>query len=224
MNSPPKWSSIDSEVQAQVERVRDLHRRSVEATDAARRSAEAVAATEREDKARRSAALAEGAEVDPGADRERIAEAETQAERDAEASAVLADAYSRARSRLDLVADERSEAWATEARKRLDRAAVELGAAVEVVEASYAGWRAARGQLELAENERARRKGGVAPDVPVPGLRAPGGHPILASVVIAALASLAEPEAVEPEPEPLSDDDRRTLVAQGVEIHGPGLG
>jgi hypothetical protein len=222
MNSPPKWSSIDPEVQSQVERVRDLHRRSVEATGAARRSAEAVAATEREDKARRSAALAEGAEVDPGADRERIADAEAQAERDAEASAVLADAYSRARSRLDLVADERSQAWAAEARKRLDRAAVELGAAVEVVEASYAGWRAARGQLELAENERARRKTGVAPDVSVPGLQAPGGHPILASVVIAALARVTEPESVEPEREPLSVEERRALVATGVEVHTLG--
>ena len=203
-----------------------MHRRSREASAKAREASENVAAIEREDQARRADALAQGADVDPGRDRETIATAEREAEVAAEAASVLERAYGQARSRLDAVCAERAEPWALEARKRLDRSAVELRAAVEVVEAAYAGWREARGQLALAENEHARRKSGIAADVAVPGLLAPGGNPILGSTVISALSHVADPEPVEvePESEPLTVEDRRAIVASGGQVLGPGLG
>ena len=223
---PPSWHALDAEVEAAAERVRDLHRRSLQASATARVASERVAEVEAADRRRRSAALADGANADPGADAKAIAKAEREAEQASEAASVLADACSEAQARLDAVIAGRSEPWEAAARQALDEASAELRGAVDALADAYAAWRCARGQLNLTLSERSRRKNGDGIDATLPELRKRSGEAMSASEVIAALGNLtADPaEPPEIEREPLNTDERRELVRAGVEVHGPGFG
>ena len=218
MSAPPKWSSIDRIVQSQVERTRELDRRSREASAKAREASENIAAIERDDQRRRSDALAEG-KRDPGRDADKIATAEREAQEAAEAATILADAYATARAKLDAVCDDRSEPWAAEARKRLERAAVELRAGAEVVASAYQ--RMERRRADRLSSQRASARGARAASLRTlrfPDLEAPGGNPILGSDVIAALAHVADPVEVESESQTMSAEARRTFVATGGQV------
>ena len=115
---PPAWLAVDAEVQAALDRARDLHERARTASAEARTASEAVAEAEHADQRRRSMVLADGGE-DPGRDEAKILRAEKAAEAAAERAGVLAEAATEAERRFQRVCEERAEPWGRAAREAL---------------------------------------------------------------------------------------------------------
>ena len=208
-----RWTSIDAEVEAARVRAVELTERSREASEKAREASAKVAEVEREDRARRARALADG-KVDPGADRKSLDAAERAAEKAGEDASIVADARDEALRRLSVVCDERREPWEKAARSQLAEAASALRNAVADAERSYRAWLDANRQLALSRD--GRKSGGTAEAyVVVEGRRA------VVSDVIRTLAELPdgpEVEPDEPQPEVMDDDRRRAQIAAGGTI------
>jgi hypothetical protein len=205
----PRWDALDPEVQRHVERVRALDVEARKAVDEARKASEAVAEAERNDRQRRSAALAEG-KADPGKREATIAKAERAAAEAAERADVLSGAVAEAHIRLAATIAQRSPEWQDAARRALDEAARELREAVEAVAIAYETWRIAGGQVALASDERARRKGRtVGADATLAGLRDRADQPLFVSQVVDALRGVTIERVEAPEVE-----------AESVEVHG----
>ena len=208
-----RWTSIDAEVEAARVRAVELTERSRAASAKAREASANVAEVERDDRAGRARALADG-KVDPGADRKSLDAAERAAAKAAEDASIVADARDEALRRLSRVCAERAEPWQAAAEEALDEAGKALRNAVDGAESAYRKWIAARRQLALSHD--GRRSGGQAEAyVVVEGRRA-----VVSDVlrILAELPDRGEPEPDEPEPAILSDDERRALVSAGTEV------
>jgi hypothetical protein len=153
---PIRWTSIDAEVAAALDRQADLHGRWLEAQAEARAAHQRIAEADRSGQRRRAEAIALG-RTDPGAPD--LAEAERAAEAAGSAASALGEAFEIARRRALELADRRAAAWAQQASAEVDRTARELGEAVATLEAAYRGWRAARAQVVLATTPELRQRG-----------------------------------------------------------------
>lgn len=192
---PDGWVSLDAEVDGAREFTCRLHADHRKAQDAARAAAEALAQAERDDRSRRSAAVAAG-KPDPGRATAQLTKAEREATEAAERREVLAEAVAASHAQLEATIAERSTAWQEAARKAVDRAGIELRAAVETVGEAFGVWREAQAQLVLAVDERSRRKGGLRGDTT---LRLPQDPSVVD--VLAAMVALTVPPAQVPESE-----------------------
>src|SRR5262249_5742072 len=148
---------------------------------------------EREDRVRRSRAMADGKD-DPGRSAAVIAKAERQAAEASERAEVLAAAVDEAMARLDFICSARQEDWQAAATEVVDEAGSALVQAVSAVESAYRDWRLATGQLALATSERSRRKGiTISPEAILPV----GSDPLTVGAVLAQLAGLPDRRPVD---------------------------